>query len=566
MKKFFLVFSIFVALNVLAQVPQGINYQAVIRNSNGTTVNNTTVGLRMRIIQGSAAGTPVYAESFTETTTNIGLVNVVLGQGAVIAGSFSTIDWGAGPYFLEIASDPTGGTNYTVMGTQQMMSVPFALYAENSGTPGPQGATGPQGPQGEQGPIGLTGPQGEQGPIGLTGPQGPAGQAGPQGPQGPAGANGVGIISTINNGNGTYTFNYSDGTSYTTGNLTGPQGPIGLTGLQGPSGEAGPQGPQGPTGTNGSNGLNALIKTTAEPAGANCTNGGSKIETGLDANGNGVLDVGEVNVLHTSYVCNGNGSSEAVISGSSIINYDTVPSCLQFIGNGSEGNFNCSGYSGSLSGEHFYNKFTISAGCTLNVLPASTVIIHVRDTCVINGVINGNGALVNPYTETRDWLGAAAGCSETSICGCQTCGYGTFSWTYSPEALNTFLGYGHSKSITKWSGNPMTLNDIRVASNLCTKIHGYSSNYAQCGSSASGKTAQGGAGIIIICKHLIFNGHITVNGSIGGQGAGGGGGGSIIISADNIISNTGTTVTSGGPGASCMAFPGGNGIFYMINY
>jgi hypothetical protein len=318
MKKFFLVFSIFVALNVLAQVPQGINYQAVIRNSNGTTVNNTTVGLRMRIIQGSAAGTPVYAESFTETTTNIGLVNVVLGQGAVIAGSFSTIDWGAGPYFLEIASDPTGGTNYTVMGTQQMMSVPFALYAENSGTPGPQGATGPQG---------------EQGPIGLTGLQGPAGEAGPQGPQGvpgPAGTNGIGITSTINNGNGTYTFNYSDGSSFTTSNLTGPQGPqgiqglqgatgpqgpIGLTGLQGPAGEAGAQGPQGEqgpagatgpqgqAGIDGTNGLNALIKTTAEPAGTNCTNGGTKIETGLDANGNGVLDVGEVNASETFFIC-----------------------------------------------------------------------------------------------------------------------------------------------------------------------------------------------------------------------------------------------------------------------
>jgi hypothetical protein len=412
MKKFFLVFSIFVALNVLAQVPQGINYQAVIRNSNGTTVNNTTVGLRMRIIQGSAAGTPVYAESFTETTTNIGLVNVVLGQGAVIAGSFSTIDWGAGPYFLEIASDPTGGTNYTVMGTQQMMSVPFALYAENSGTPGPQGATGPQGPQGEQGPIGLTGLQGPageagpqgpqgvpgpagtngigitttinngngtytfnysdgssfttgnltgpqgaagatgaQGPIGLTGPQGIQGPAGATGPQGPAGTNGIGITSTINNGNGTYTFNYSDGSSFTTSNLTGPQGPqgiqglqgatgpqgpIGLTGLQGPAGEAGAQGPQGPqgeqgpigltgpqgeqgpigltgaqgpqgiqgqAGIDGTNGLNALIKTTAEPAGTNCTNGGTKIETGLDANGNGVLDVGEVNASETFFIC-----------------------------------------------------------------------------------------------------------------------------------------------------------------------------------------------------------------------------------------------------------------------
>jgi hypothetical protein len=107
------------------------------------------------------------------------------------------------------------------------------------------------GQQGEQGPIGLTGaqgPQGEQGPIGLTGAQGPQGE----------------------------------------------QGPIGLTG---------PQGEQGPAGANGTNGLNSLIRTTAEPAGTNCTNGGTKIETGMDANGNGVLDAEEVD--QTEYVCNG---------------------------------------------------------------------------------------------------------------------------------------------------------------------------------------------------------------------------------------------------------------------
>jgi hypothetical protein len=98
---------------------------------------------------------------------------------------------------------------------------------------------------------------------------------------------------------------------------SGPQGPIGLTGATGATGATGQQGPIGLTGpagangtngingTNGTNGLNALIKTTTEPAGANCTNGGTKIETGLDANGNGVLDASEVNTSQTQYVCNG---------------------------------------------------------------------------------------------------------------------------------------------------------------------------------------------------------------------------------------------------------------------
>jgi hypothetical protein len=306
MKKIFLVFSIFLALNAVAQVPQGINYQAVIRNTNGTTVNNSTVGLRLRIIQSSAVGTPVYAESFTETTTNIGLVNVVLGQGNVIAGSFNSINWGAGPYFLEVAADASGGTNYTVIGTQQMMSVPYALYAENSGTPGPQGATGPQGPQGlagsdgidgedggsayevwlslgntgteadfiasltgpqgpqgvqgpagPQGTTGASGPQGEQGPIGLTGPQGPQGEQGPigltgaQGPQGEQGPIGLTGPQGLQGEQGPIGLTGPQGPQ-------GEQGPIGLTGSQGPQGEQGPiglTGPQGPQGQQGPIGL-----------------------------------------------------------------------------------------------------------------------------------------------------------------------------------------------------------------------------------------------------------------------------------------------------------------------
>jgi hypothetical protein len=114
--------------------------------------------------------------------------------------------------------------------------------------------TGPQGLQGATGPIGptgLTGPVGPQGPTGLTGPQGPIGLTGPQGPTGLTGLTGpqgVGVISTINNGNGTFTINYSDGSSFTSGNLTGPagpQGPIGLMGPQGSTGLTGLTGPQG---------------------------------------------------------------------------------------------------------------------------------------------------------------------------------------------------------------------------------------------------------------------------------------------------------------------------------
>ena len=97
MKKVISVFSLFLALNSFSQVPQGVNYQAVIRNTNGTTVNNTNVGIRMSILQGSPAGTVVYSETFSETTSNIGLVNFVIGQGTPLSGTFSGINWATGP-------------------------------------------------------------------------------------------------------------------------------------------------------------------------------------------------------------------------------------------------------------------------------------------------------------------------------------------------------------------------------------------------------------------------------------------------------------------------------------
>ena len=120
-----------------------------------------------------------------------------------------------------------------------------------------------------------------------------------------AGKAGNGMTAVADNGNGTLTFTYANGQTYITPTLSGIQGPIG---------PAGPQGPQGVPGLQGANGLNALIKTTTELAGANCTNGGTKIETGLDANANGVLEAGEVNASQTKYVCDGLSSTNHFIN------------------------------------------------------------------------------------------------------------------------------------------------------------------------------------------------------------------------------------------------------------
>jgi hypothetical protein len=476
-----LVLTVFTVPNIWSQSPEKMSYQAVIRDSDNTLITDAVVGTQISILQGSANGVVVYEEEHSIMTNGNGLLSLEIGTGTPLNGSFTTIDWSNGPYYIRTATDPMGGNNYAIVSTSQMLSVPYALYAATAGnnTPGPEGPqgiqgppgndgadgqdgvgiastvdnndgtftinytdgssftttdlTGPRGEQGIQGPPGndgvdglngtdgadgqdgvgiastvdnndgtftinytdgssfttadLTGPQGAQGIQGEQGPIGPTGATGPQGIQGPPGndgvdglngQDGVGITSTVDNNDGTFTLNYSDGSSFTTADLTGPQGaqgeqgsigPTGLTGpqgIQGPAGATGPQGPTGatgPAGATGANGLNGadgqdglsayeiwlnlgnmgseadfiasltgptgvdgangqdgndgkntLINTTTEPAGANCANGGLKIEVGLDENENGVLEISEINNSMTKYVCNLSGNSQSLFS------------------------------------------------------------------------------------------------------------------------------------------------------------------------------------------------------------------------------------------------------------
>lgn len=166
MKKIFTILTVLLlTASVFAQPPQKISYQAVIRNSSNVLITSAQIGMKISILQGSDNGTAVYVETHEAVTNANGLVSIEIGTGNVQVGTFSNIDWASGPYFIKTETDPLGGTVYTISGTSQLMSVPYALFSAN-GTPGPQG---PQGPQGD------TGPQGPQGDIGATGPAGPAG-------------------------------------------------------------------------------------------------------------------------------------------------------------------------------------------------------------------------------------------------------------------------------------------------------------------------------------------------------------------------------------------------------
>jgi hypothetical protein len=121
------------ATTMLAQAPQKMSYQAVVRNGSNALVANTTVGMRISVLQGTANGTAVYVETQTPATNSNGLVTLEIGAGTVVSGTFAFISWGTNNYYIKTETDPTGGTNYTISGTTQLLSVPYALYAGNAG-------------------------------------------------------------------------------------------------------------------------------------------------------------------------------------------------------------------------------------------------------------------------------------------------------------------------------------------------------------------------------------------------------------------------------------------------
>ena len=116
---------------VFAQAPNKMSYQAVVRNSQNALVSNQSVGMRVSILQGTASGSAVYVETHTTTTNNNGLASIEIGGGAPVTSAFSAINWANGPYFVKTETDPTGGTNYSISGTSQLLSVPYALFAGN---------------------------------------------------------------------------------------------------------------------------------------------------------------------------------------------------------------------------------------------------------------------------------------------------------------------------------------------------------------------------------------------------------------------------------------------------
>ena len=133
--------SVFLPQQAGAQSPQRMSYQAVIRNSSEALIVDTEIGMKISILQGSASGTGVYVEVQTPTTNANGLVSLEIGAGTVINGDLSVIDWANGPYYIKTETDPDGGTVYTITGTSELLSVPYALYANEVDPSVPQGTS-----------------------------------------------------------------------------------------------------------------------------------------------------------------------------------------------------------------------------------------------------------------------------------------------------------------------------------------------------------------------------------------------------------------------------------------
>ena len=171
-----------------ASVPPGIPYQAVVRNSNGQVAANTAVTAKFTLHQNTTDGAVEYQETHALTTNAQGLISTVLGQGTAVQGTFAGINWANTTKFMQVEMDL--GNGYVDMGTQQLMSVPYALYAAN-------------------------GPAGPQGPAGPTGPQGPAGADGAVGATGATGPTGISVSSVVTSGNN-FIITFSDGSTQTT--------------------------------------------------------------------------------------------------------------------------------------------------------------------------------------------------------------------------------------------------------------------------------------------------------------------------------------------------------------
>jgi hypothetical protein len=128
----FIIICLALSIKLEAQVPAKMSYQAVIRDNINSLVVNQSVGMRISVIQGSISGNAIFIETQSPLTNSNGLISIEIGGGNNVSGNFSNINWSQGPFFIKTEADPNGGSNYSIVGISQLLSVPFALYSSKS--------------------------------------------------------------------------------------------------------------------------------------------------------------------------------------------------------------------------------------------------------------------------------------------------------------------------------------------------------------------------------------------------------------------------------------------------
>ena len=124
-----LILLVVFASQSLAQVPNGFKYQAVLRDSTGSTISNQNVSLKLSVLSDTLPETIAYSETHSSSTNSLGLINLTIGEGSILSGTFSDIDWGNTQHFLKIEFDASGGSNYQLMGISPFLSVPYTFLA-----------------------------------------------------------------------------------------------------------------------------------------------------------------------------------------------------------------------------------------------------------------------------------------------------------------------------------------------------------------------------------------------------------------------------------------------------
>ena len=273
MKKLFtLLAAVTLSAMLFAQAPQSFSYQTVIRDANWQPISNQSVSIKIEIIEDAVNGFVVHEESHSATTNDIGLVNLAIGSVITQGSQFQNISWSQHTHFIRVSVDVSGGLNYVIMGTTQLRSVPYALYAETSGS-----STGPQGIAGIDGIDGAPGVDGINGIDGLPGADGQDGVDGINGTNGQDGAPGIQGVAGATGNPGTNGVNGTNGTN-------GAQGIAGDDGLDGYTPMFGVDYFNGADGTNGNDGVDGIDGTNGASGvdGTNGTNGVDGID-GIDA-------------------------------------------------------------------------------------------------------------------------------------------------------------------------------------------------------------------------------------------------------------------------------------------